>query len=144
MTAHKARLGGKAQIVLKNYPRLTYIISIDVNKCVDFRNIGNDPVLKDVLTAATDADHLGPSEEVGAYLVEKGIQAVIFPSVASGGANVAGFLDTDPPAKTVIENRMEIIEVLQNLADRKPKWASNSVGLPDVIRICRDQGTYGL
>jgi hypothetical protein len=37
-----------------------------------------------------------------------------------GGANVAAFLDTDPPAKTVIENRMEIFDALQSLADRKP------------------------
>lgn len=121
VTARKARLGGKGQIALKDYPRLTYVISIEVNKCVDFRNIGNDAVLKDVLTATTDADHLGPSQEVGAFLVEKGIQAVIFPSVAGGGANVAAFLDTDPPAKAVIENRMEILEALQNLADRKLK-----------------------
>jgi RES domain-containing protein len=47
VTARKARLGGKAQIALKDYPRLTYIISIEVNKCVDFRNIGNDAVLKE-------------------------------------------------------------------------------------------------
>lgn len=97
------------------------MISIEANKCVDFRSIENDAVLKDILTAATDVDDVGPSQEVGAYLVEKGIQAVIFPSVTGGGANVAAFLDTDPPAKTVIENRMEILEALQNLASRKPK-----------------------
>lgn len=79
VTARKARLGGKAQIALKDYPRLTYVISIEVDKCVDFRNIGNNAVLKDILTAATDADDLGPSQEIGAYLVKKEYKQPFFP-----------------------------------------------------------------
>ena len=121
VTARKTRLGGKAQIALKDYPRLTYIISINAKTCVDFRNIGNNAVLKDVLAAASDLDDLGPSQEVGTYLVEKGIEAVIFPSVAGGGANIAAFLDSDPPAKVAIGNRKEILETLRKLASRKPK-----------------------
>jgi RES domain-containing protein len=121
VTARKTRLGGKAQIALKDYPRLTYTISINAKTCVDFRNIGNNAVLKDVLAAASDLDDLGPSQEVGAYLVEKGIEAVIFPSVAGGGANIAVFLDSDPPAKVAIGNRKEILETLRKLASRKPK-----------------------
>jgi len=121
VTARKTRLGGKAQIALKDYPRLTYIISINAKTCVDFRNIGNNAVLKDVLAAASDLDDLGPSQEVGTYLVEKGIEAVIFPSVAGGGANIAAFLDSDPPAKVAIGNRKEILETLKKLASRKPK-----------------------
>jgi RES domain-containing protein len=121
VTARKTRLGGKAQIALKDYPRLTYIISINAKTCVDFRNIGNNAVLKDVLAAASDLDDLGPSQEVGTYLVEKGIEAVIFPSVAGGGANIAAFLDSDSPAKVAIGNRKEILETLKKLASRKPK-----------------------
>jgi RES domain-containing protein len=120
-TARKARLGGKAQIALKDYPRLTYVISIAAKKCVDFRIIGSNAVLKDMLAAAGDSADLGASQKVGAYLVDKGIQAVIFPSVAGGGANIAAFLDSDPPAKVSIGNRKEILEALKNLANRKRK-----------------------
>lgn len=88
---------------------------------MDFRNIGSNAVLKDALAAASDLDDLGPSQEVGAYLLDKGIEAVIFPSVAGGGANIPAFLDGDPPAKVAIGNRKEILEVLKNLANRKPK-----------------------
>jgi hypothetical protein len=94
---------------------------IEAKKCVDIRNIGSNAVLKDLLAAVSDLDDLGPSQEVGAYLLDKGIQAVIFPSVAGDGANIAGFLDGDPPAKVAIGNRKEILEALKNLANRKPK-----------------------
>jgi len=121
VTARKTRLSGQAQIALNDYPRLTYVISIEAKKCVDFRNIGNDAVLRDVLAAASDPNDLGSSQEVGAYLVEKGIDAVIFPSVAGVGANIAAFLDAVPPAKVAIGNRKEILEALKKLANRKPK-----------------------
>jgi RES domain-containing protein len=121
VTTRKARLGGKAQIALKDYPRLTYAVVIEAKKCLDFRNIGSNAVLKDLLAAASDLDDLGPSQEVGAYLLDKGIEAIIFPSVAGGGANIAAFLDGDPPAKVAIGNRKEILEALKNLASRKPK-----------------------
>jgi RES domain len=52
VTARKTRLGGKAQIALKDYPRLTYIISINAKTCVDFRNIGNNAVLKDAVRSS--------------------------------------------------------------------------------------------
>jgi RES domain-containing protein len=121
VTARKTRLGGQAQIALKDYPRLTYVISVEAKRCVDFRNVGNDAVLKDVLAAASDPDDLGPSQEVGAYLVEKGIDAVIFPSVAGGGANIAAFLDAAPPARVAIDNRDEILKALKKLGSRAPK-----------------------
>ena len=54
-------------------------------------------------------------------MLDKGIEAVIFPSVAGGGANIAAFLDSDPPAKVAIGNRKEILETLKKLASRKPK-----------------------
>jgi len=121
VTARKARLGGKAQIALKDYPRLTYVIAIEAQKCVDLRNIRNNATLRDILAAASDRDDLGPSQEVGAYLAGKGIEAVIFPSVAGDGANVVAFLNGDTPAKVAIENRDEILEALQELASRRPK-----------------------
>jgi hypothetical protein len=118
LTDRKAGLGGKAQIALKDYPRLTYGSSDRSQKCVDLRNIGSNAVLKDVLAAASDLDDLGPSRKVGAYLLDKGIEVV------GGGANIAAFLDGDPPAKVAIGNRKEILEARKNLAKRKPplRW----------------------
>jgi RES domain-containing protein len=60
VTARKTRLGGKAQIALADYPRLTYVISIQAKKRVDFRDITNNAVMKAVLAAGTDVDDLAP------------------------------------------------------------------------------------
>jgi RES domain-containing protein len=119
-TARKTRLGGRAQIELKDYPRVTYVISIEAKKCVDFRKIGNDAVVKDVLTAVSDPDDLGPSQEMGTYLTKEGINAAIFPSVAGSGANIAALLDSHPTPQVTIANRDEILELLKNLARRIP------------------------
>jgi hypothetical protein len=72
-------------------------------------------VLKDMLAAASDLDDLGPSQGVGAYLLDKGIEVV------GRGANIAALVHGDPPTKVVIGNRKEILEALRNLANRKPK-----------------------
>ena len=121
VTARKTRLGGAAQIALADYPRLTYVISIQAKTCVDFRNITNNAVLKDVLAAVSDPGDLRASQEVGAYLVDKGIEAVIFPSVTASGANIAAFLDADSAPKVSIANRDAILKTLKSIADRTAK-----------------------
>ena len=117
VTARKARLGGAAIISLKDYPRVTYVISIKAKKCLDFRNVGNDAVLKDLLAAISDPDDLGASQQMGAYLVGKGIDAIIFPSVTGSGSNIVVFLDADPSPKATIDNRKEILEILKRLGN---------------------------
>jgi RES domain-containing protein len=120
VTARKARLGGRAIILLKDYPRLTYVVAIQAKRCLDLRNTGNNTVLEDILAAATDPNDLGPSQEVGTYLVEKGMDAAIFPSVAGSGSNIVVFLDADPPGKVAIRNRDEILAAMKKFAGRIP------------------------
>jgi hypothetical protein len=114
VTGRKSRLGGGAIISFKDYPRVTYVIAIKAKKCVDLRNLGGDTVLKDVLAAVSDPD-LTDSQEVGTYLVKKGIDAVIFPSVTGSGASIAAFLDARSPAKVSIDNRDDILKMLKRL-----------------------------
>jgi RES domain-containing protein len=121
VTARKTRLGGKAQISLKDYPRLMYVVSIEAKRCLDFRKVGNDAVLKETLRAAVDPDDLAASQEVGDYLAGKEIDAIIFPSVVCEGANIVVFRDAVPPPKVEIKNRDEILNTIQNIAKRIPK-----------------------
>jgi RES domain len=79
VTARKGRLGGAGIISLKDYPRLTYVISIKAKKCLDFRNVGTDAVRKDLLEAVSDADDLGASQEVGACLAARASTRSSFP-----------------------------------------------------------------
>jgi RES domain-containing protein len=119
VTARKARLGGASIISLKNYPRVTYVISIKATKCVDFRNVGTDAVLRDLLAAGSDLDDFGASQQIGAYLVGKGIDAIIFPSVTGSGANIVVFLDAHPSPTVTIDNRKEILEKLKMFGETK-------------------------
>jgi hypothetical protein len=112
------QLGGTAQIALKEYPRLMYVVSIEAKRCSDLRKIGSDTVLPG---AALDPDDLAASQEIGDYLAETGIDAVIYPSVVSGGANIVVFRDADPPAKVEITNQDEILDAIRTMAKRIPK-----------------------
>lgn len=120
-TARKARLGGKAQISLKDYPRLTYLVSFEAKRCLDLRNAGDKAVLKEALQAALDAADLAASHELGDYLSGKGIDAIIFPSVVCDGANIVVFRDADPPPVVEIRNRDEILKAIGDLAKRITK-----------------------
>jgi len=98
-----------------------YVVSIEAKRCSDLRKIGSDAVLQEALTAALDPDDLAASQEIGDYLAEKGIDALIFPSVVSDGANVVVFRDADPRPKVEIQNRDEILDAIRTMAKRIPK-----------------------
>ena len=119
--ARKARLSGKARISFKDYPRLMYIVSVAVKRCLDLRNAGDEAVLKETLKAALDPDDVAASQEVGDYPAAKGIESIIFPSVVCSGANVVVFRDADPPPLIEIRNRDEILAAIENLAKRITK-----------------------
>jgi RES domain-containing protein len=118
VSARKARLGGQAQILLKDYPRLTYVISIKAERCVDFRFVDRTTVLGQTLAPALDLFDLTDSQVVGQPLLAKGVQAALVPSVVGPGANIVVFLDARPRPKTEIRNREDILEAIQRLARR--------------------------
>jgi hypothetical protein len=125
VTARKARLGGRAQISLKDYPRFTYFISVKTEKCVDFRPVEPSSDMGRALAAALDPSDLHISQEVGRYLISKGVQGALVPSVAAPvaprGANIIVFLDADPAPKIEIANREDILNAIADLARRVKK-----------------------
>jgi RES domain-containing protein len=118
VTARKKRLGGRAQISLKDYPRLTYVIGVKIEKCVDFRSVDPSTVLGQTLAAALDLSDLADSQTVGRYLLGKGVQGALVPSVVGPGANIVVFLDADPRPRIEISNREDILKAIQDLARR--------------------------
>lgn len=121
VTARKARLGGHAQISIKDYPRLTYSIAFEIDKCVDFRSVDPSSDLGRALEAALDPADLQVSQEIGQYLMSKGVQGGIFPSVVAPGANIVAFLDGNPAPKAVIANREDVDKAIEDLARRIKK-----------------------
>jgi hypothetical protein len=98
-----------------------YVVSIEARRCLDLRKADDDAVLKETLTAALDPDDVAASQEIGRSLPKKGADAVIFPSVVSGGANIVVFRDADIPPTVEIRNRDEILDAIRTMAKRIPK-----------------------
>ncbi len=121
VTARKGRLGGRAQISIKSYPRFTYVIAVEIDKCVDFRSADPSSDLGRALAAALDLSDLRVSQEVGEYLMTKGVQGAIVPSVVGPGASVIVFLDVDPAPKIEVSNRDDVLKAIQDLARRITK-----------------------
>ena len=121
VTARKERLGGRAQISIKSYPRITYTIAVEIDRCVDFRSVNLSSDLGRVLAAALDPSDLQVSQEIGRYLINKGAQGAVVPSVVAPGANVIVFLDANPAPKIEIANRKEILQAIEDLARRIKK-----------------------
>jgi RES domain len=121
VTARKAHLGGNAQIALKDYPRLMYVVAVEAKRCVDFRSGAGGAVLKEALAAALDPDDLSASQEVGVYLAGKGIDAMVFRSVVCEGSHVVVFRDALPAPTVQIDNRDEIREAIEAMAKRGVK-----------------------
>jgi RES domain-containing protein len=121
VTARKARLGGRAQISIHDYPRLTYIIAVEIDTCVDFRSVDTSSDLGRALKAALDPADLQVSQQIGQYLMSKGVQGSIFPSAVAPGANVVAFLDANPAPIVAIANREDVDKAIEDLARRMKK-----------------------
>jgi len=93
---------------------LTYAVVIEAKKCVDFRNIGSNAVLKDVLAAASDLDDLGLRRKLVLICWTKELKW-------SAVAQTSLPFCTAIPYQSRDRNRKEILEALKNLANRKPK-----------------------
>jgi RES domain-containing protein len=116
-TSRKSRLGGASQILLKDYPRMTYVLTIVLSRHVDLRLVAASPGGRKLVDSCSLPD-LEPSKAVGQYLFSKGVQGIIFPSVVCNGANMVVSRDVSPSPSIEIENRTEIIKLLREFGKR--------------------------
>jgi hypothetical protein len=72
------------------------IIQARVIRCVDFRYTAGSQDSEEMLKAALDPDDQEVSQRVGKYLLARGVDGIIFPSVLGGGTNLVVFKDADP------------------------------------------------
>jgi RES domain-containing protein len=96
LTARKKRLGGDAQITLEKYPRISFAVEIQLERCVSLvgqeRSASMERLRKKTLTPG----NLATSQAVGRTLLDLKIQAILFPSVISAGTNLVVFVDQCP------------------------------------------------
>jgi RES domain-containing protein len=116
--ARRRRLAGTPPIDPKAYPRMTYLIKAQMTKCVDLRSTAGSQDSDEMLKAALDPDDQEASQHVGKYLLARGVDGIIFPSVLGGGTNLVVFKDADPTPFVDILNRAEVLKALREFANR--------------------------
>jgi RES domain-containing protein len=111
-TARKSALGGRSQIDVGEYPRMTYVISVATRQNLDL-----GATLSSELAIAVRLCLRGPgysaSQELAAIWIAEGIDSVVFPSATGIGRNVALYLANAAADSLVVRNRAEILAALR-------------------------------
>jgi hypothetical protein len=111
VTSRKSALGGRSQISVREYPRMTYVLSVATN-----RNLDLAATLPSELANMVRLCLRGPgyyvSQELAAIWISEGIESVVFPSATGAGRNVAVYL-ANAAAGCVVRNRAEVLAALR-------------------------------
>jgi len=112
VTARKSALGGRRQIVIGDYPRMTYVLSVsthrNLNLCARLR-----PELKKVVAQCLrDASHTD-SRELAAIWIAHGIESAVFPSATGAGKNIVVYVAKADRGSVAVRNRTEILTALR-------------------------------
>jgi RES domain-containing protein len=91
LTARKHRLAGQAQFDMDRYPRITYRVDIDAERCLDVRSLLDQPESTELVRRCLDFGDLRTSQEVGKLLSDQRVQAILYPSVVAFGFNIVIF-----------------------------------------------------
>jgi len=88
VTTRKSALGGRTQISVGEYPRMTYVISVAMNRNLDLAATIPSELAKVVRLCLREPGYSG-SQKLAAIWISEGIDSVVFPSVTGAGRNVA-------------------------------------------------------
>jgi RES domain-containing protein len=112
VTTRKRSLGGRSQINVGDYPRMTYVLSVATH-----RNLDLAATLPSELAIAVRPCLRGQgysaSQELAAVWIAEGIDSVVFPSATGAGRNVAVYLANAAAGSVVVRNRAEVLAALR-------------------------------
>lgn len=121
-TARKERLELRPQIEFKNYPRITYILEVKVRAHLNLALHGQqDARLGAILDACLQPGDVKPSQDVGEFLLEGGVEALLFPSAVEGwqGTNIVVFLARAPRDAVKVVNQDEVWAWFERMAIKR-------------------------
>jgi len=120
VTYRKSVLGGRSQINVGEYPRMTYVLSVATHRNLDLAATVLQSELANVVRLC-----LGPgysaSQELADIWISEGIDSVVFPSATGAGRNVAVYLANAAAGSVVVRNRAEVLAAL-----RRPRAVKRS------------------
>jgi RES domain-containing protein len=112
VTTRKSALGGRSQINVGEYPRMTYILAVATH-----RNIDLAATLPSELANTVRLCLRGPgysaSQELASIWISEGIESVVFPSATGPGRNLAVYLANAATPSVVVRNRDEVLAALR-------------------------------
>jgi RES domain-containing protein len=118
VTTRKSALGGRNQINVGEYPRMTYVLSVATLRNLDLA-ASLPPELARILARCLRGPRYSASQELAAIWIAEGIESVVFPSATSVGRNVVVYLGNTGRGSVVVRNREEVLAALRRPRPRK-------------------------
>jgi RES domain-containing protein len=112
VTSRKNALGGRSQISVGEYPRMTYVLSVATNRNLDL-SVTLPSDLANVVRLCLRGPGYSASQELAAIWISEGIDSVVFPSATGAGRNVAVYLANATAGSVVVRNRAEVLAALR-------------------------------
>jgi RES domain-containing protein len=112
VTTRKRALGGRSQISVGEYPRMTYVLSVATNRNLDLA--AKLPAeLANLVRICMGGPGYSVSQELAGIWISEGIDSVVFPSATGVGRNVAVYLANTCAGSVVVRNRAEVLAALR-------------------------------
>lgn len=119
VTARKRALSGRNQIDVGEYPRMTYVLSIETHRNLDLAS--TLPMeLADIVRRCLRGARYSASQELARIWIAAGVEGIVFPSRTGAGRNVVVYLSNAGRNSVVVHNRDEILAALLRLRALKP------------------------
>jgi len=119
VTARKTALGGRSQISVGEYPRMTYILSVVTHRTLDLSAILTSELATAVQVCLREPGY-SASQELSAIWIAGGIDSIVFPSSTGAGRNIAIYLSSAGVGSVVVRNRAEVLAVLRRPEKSRP------------------------
>ena len=112
VTSRKSALGGRSQISVGEYPRMTYVLSVATNRNLDLAATLPSE-LANIVRLCLRRPGYHASQELAAIWISEDIESVVFPSATGVGRNVAVYLPNAAAGSVVVRNRAEVLAALR-------------------------------
>jgi RES domain-containing protein len=112
VSMRKSALGGRSQINVGDYPRMTYVLYVATHRHLDLT--GPLPSeLASVVQLCLRGPGYSASQGLAAIWIAEGIDSVVFPSATGRGRNVAIYLANARAGSITVSNRDEVLAALR-------------------------------
>jgi RES domain-containing protein len=123
VTTRKDALGGRNQINIGDYPRMTYVLSVTTRRNLDL-TLAIPSELANIIELCFRGPGHSASQELAGIWIGEGVESVVFPSATGIGRNVAVYLANAGTGSVAVRNRDEVLAALRRTRARaRGRWS---------------------